>query len=168
MRHHRRNTRRSNARRYHRRRGMLPRNLVFTLLFIAALFVYEKYGGKAPRWHIDQQENAQGGGASITCQSPHIIDGDTFDCGGHRIRLASIDAPEISACAPGRRCAPGDGQAARLYLQAITRELVICHQTDIDRYGRTVALCKAGGKDLSCSMVAAGHAIERYGTLSCR
>ncbi|MCK5519400.1 MAG: thermonuclease family protein, partial [Alphaproteobacteria bacterium] len=37
-----------------------------------------------------------------------------------------------------------------------------------DHYGRTVARCKANGKDLSCAMVAAGHAIERYGVLNCQ
>ena len=45
---------------------------------------------------------------------------------------------------------------------------VTCVPIEIDRYGRTVALCKAGGKDLSCAMVAAGHAVERYGVLNCQ
>jgi endonuclease YncB( thermonuclease family) len=155
----------------HRRRGrrrILPRNLALALLFIGALFIYERYKGSFPRLDIGQQAAQQESRAAIICQSPNIIDGDTFDCGGHRIRMASIDAPEISSCAPGRRCTPGDGQAAKAYLYSLTRELVTCYQTDTDRYGRTVALCKAAGRDLSCDMVASGHAIERYGTLSCR
>lgn len=104
----------------------------------------------------------------IVCQGPSITDGDTFRCNGTRIRLAAIDAPEMPGhCKTGRQCTPGDPHAAKAYLIQLTRGPVICRQDTLDKYGRTVAHCEAGGRDLSCAMVAAGHAVERYGRLSC-
>ena len=108
------------------------------------------------------------GGDRIMCTSPIIIDGDTLHCGRHRIRLAGIDAPEMPGhCRPGRDCTPGDPFAAKAYLRSIARGAVSCRQTDTDVYGRTVARCEAGGRDLSCAMIAAGHAVRRYGYISC-
>ena len=104
----------------------------------------------------------------LTCNSPYLIDGDTFDCGGERVRLASIDAPEMPGhCRQGRDCTPGDPYAARDRLSRLVQQTVTCRRTDTDRYGRPVATCTAGGVDLSCAMVASGHAVQRYGMLSC-
>ena len=103
----------------------------------------------------------------ISCISPRIIDGDTFNCGNVRIRLANIDAPELSACRPGRKCVSGDPVAAKRYLSSITRGRVDCRKIDTDHYGRIVALCENLGQDLSCQMVKNNYAIERYGSLSC-
>jgi endonuclease YncB( thermonuclease family) len=109
------------------------------------------------------------GAAEIACTRPHIIDGDTMDCAGTRIRLASIDAPEMPHhCRSGRQCTPGDPYAARDYLSFLTRGRVACRPVDIDVYGRTVASCNAEGRDLSCAMVEAGRAVRRYGWLWCR
>lgn len=107
-------------------------------------------------------------GNAISCYNPYIIDGDTIDCGGHRVRLANIDAPEISDCRPGRECVSGDPYAAKDYLQSLTRGKVTCIQSDMDHYGRIIALCEAQERDLSCAMVDANHAIERYGHLRCQ
>lgn len=104
----------------------------------------------------------------IVCHSPDITDGDTFRCSGQRIRLASIDAPELPGhCRPGRRCVEGDPEAAKSYLESLTRGRVTCRPVSTDHYGRTVARCESDGRDLSCAMVEGGHAIERYGSLSC-
>lgn len=107
-------------------------------------------------------------GEAIICENPDIIDGDTFTCAGQRIRLASIDAPEMPGhCREGRRCTKGDPHAAQDHLISLTRGEVICTRKDTDHYGRMVARCQSEGKDLSCEMVRAGHAVERYGTLFC-
>lgn len=104
----------------------------------------------------------------ITCRSPYIIDGDTFDCGGTRIRLAGIDTPEMPGhCRRGRDCTAGDPYAARDFLQRLTRMSVTCKQTDIDHYGRVIGRCEAGGKDLSCELLDSGHAVRRYGFILC-
>ena len=102
------------------------------------------------------------------CHWPKVIDGDTIHCGTTRVRLAGIDAPEMPGhCRPGRDCTPGDPYAARDYLRSIVRNPMTCRATDKDAYGRIVARCKADGKDLSCAMLAAGHAVRRYGYINC-
>lgn len=105
---------------------------------------------------------------AITCDSPRIIDGDTFDCGGVRIRLQGIDAPEMPGhCRPGRQCTPGNPFAAQQTLVQLTRGPVACQRTATDVYGRTVARCTSGGQDLSCAMLAAHRAVHRYGAIDC-
>lgn len=105
---------------------------------------------------------------SIVCASPYIIDGDTFSCGNTRIRLYGIDAPEMPEhCRKGRRCTPGNPFKSKDYLESLSRGTVTCTAIEIDHYDRTIARCASKGKDLSCAMVEAGHAIERYGRLNC-
>lgn len=109
--------------------------------------------------------------AVFACQAPTHHDGDAIRCAGQSrsMRLHAIDAPEMpGACAPGRRCTRGDPFAARNYLASLTRgRRVMCEEVDIDRFGRRVVRCTADGVDLGCAMVAAGHAVERYGRLDC-
>ena len=85
------------------------------------------------------------------------------------MRMYGIDAPEMpGACRPGRRCTSGDPYASRDYLAGLTDgRRVACTQKDTDVYGRRVVRCTADGADLSCAMVAAGMAVERYGRLDC-
>ncbi|MCU0892446.1 MAG: DUF1294 domain-containing protein [Sandarakinorhabdus sp.] len=108
---------------------------------------------------------------SFACENPRHHDGDNVRCDGLKpaIRLEGIDAPEMpGACRPGRECTPGDPFAARDALRALTQgRSVICTQQDRDRYGRIIARCSADGIDLSCAMIAAGHAVPRYVTIDC-
>lgn len=107
----------------------------------------------------------------FTCASPTHHDGDAIRCAGEEraMRLQAIDAPEMpGACRPGRRCTPGDPYASRDYLRSLTKgRTVICEEQDIDSYGRRVVRCLADGNDISCAMVASGHAVERYARLTC-
>ena len=51
------------------------------------------------------------------------------------------------------------GEAATEHLRALIGEgHVTCEPRTIDRYGRTVALCRVDGRDLGADMVADGHA----------
>jgi micrococcal nuclease len=89
-------------------------------------------------------------------------DGDTLRCGDERVRLLGIDAPELHGCRPGRRCVEGDGEAARIALgAALQRGQLTIGRIGQDSYGRTLAVVYAGGVNLSCVMLAAGHAIYR-------
>lgn len=103
----------------------------------------------------------------LMCANPYIIDGDTLDCAGVRIRLKGIDAPEMGECRRGRRCVQGNPYAAKNYLIALTRTQVACYPETLDHYGRTIAQCGAGKVNFSCAMIAAGHAVRRYAPISC-
>jgi endonuclease YncB( thermonuclease family) len=109
------------------------------------------------------------GGNTFTCKSVYIIDGDTFSCGGIRIRLEGIDAPELPGhCRRGRACTPGDPYASTENLRRLTASAAVeCQRVDTDVYGRTVATCKADGADLSCSQIEGGFAVRRYGNIIC-
>tara|TARA_R110002072_G_scaffold93273_1_gene206861 strand:+ start:563 stop:1213 length:651 start_codon:yes stop_codon:yes gene_type:complete len=117
----------------------------------------------------DAYLTASGEEDTINCYRPYITDGDTLKCNGERIRLYSIDAPEMEGhCREGRQCVDGDPYASKDYLISLTRSQVTCTPIEKDHYGRTVATCESEqSEDLSCDMVEAGHAILRYGNLSC-
>lgn len=105
---------------------------------------------------------------SFSCVNPHVADGDTLNCAGVRVRLQGIDAPEMAGhCRSGRSCVAGDPLASRDYLISLTRGEVICEPVETDHYGRTIARCTAGGRDLSCAMVAEKYAVRRYGFIFC-
>lgn len=94
-----------------------------------------------------------------------VIDGDTLDVAGVRIRLWGIDAPESrQVCTVAGQDYPCGGRATQ-HLRALVGERpVACEPRATDRYGRTVALCRVEGRDLGAAMVRDGWAVafERY------
>lgn len=97
--------------------------------------------------------------AALAC-TPVATDGDSIRCGDERIRLLGVDAPEMGPCKPaGRACVGGDPVASRDALaSALARGQVTVERVGKDRYGRTLALVWAGGVNLNCAQVRAGHA----------
>jgi len=91
-----------------------------------------------------------------------VIDGDTLEIHGTRIRLWGIDAPESSQLCRGDdslqyRCG---AQAANELDTFIDRRPVNCIPTSLDRYGRTVATCSVDGTDLGEWLVKKGLALD--------
>jgi micrococcal nuclease len=89
-----------------------------------------------------------------------VIDGDTFDYGGMRIRIADIDTPEVDGrCAYESQLAARATARMRALLGAGAFEL---HPTqdgrDEDRYGRKLRIVTRGGRSLGDQMVAEGLA----------
>ncbi len=71
-----------------------------------------------------------------------VIDGDTLDIAGQRIRLHGIDAPESKQrCRAGRSEIECGKEATKVLRSIIARESVTCEERDVDRYGRIVAVC---------------------------
>ena len=96
-----------------------------------------------------------------------VVDGDTLDLHGIRIRLHAVDAPESAqpcfVASDSVRC----GQRAAMALDGwIANRPVVCIRRDVDRYGRVVARCTVDGADMGAWLVRSGHAIayRRYGT----
>jgi endonuclease YncB( thermonuclease family) len=105
-------------------------------------------------------------GVALACASPHVHDGDTLTCAGRQVRLWGMDAPELDGSPRCRQVSTWAcdafamrwGLPARDRLIEMTRGAVRCQVVDVDRYGRTVGLCEAGGVDLGRQLVAEGLA----------
>jgi endonuclease YncB( thermonuclease family) len=102
----------------------------------------------------------RGGSAALTGRAS-IIDGDTLDIQGRRVRLFGIDAPESAqTCVDGRGQSYRCGQRATQALWGkIGGRTVECEGRDVDRYGRTVAVCRVGAEDINAAMVREGWAV---------
>lgn len=94
-----------------------------------------------------------------------VIDGDTIEIAGRRIRLEGIDAPESS-----QMCRRNDrkwrcGQRAAMALDSrISSRTVTCRVSGTDRYHRLLARCMIGNEDIQYWMVSQGWALayRRY------
>ena len=96
-----------------------------------------------------------------------VIDGDTIKVGGAKIRLHGIDAPESAqVCQANDQTYRCGAQATHALTKRIGGRSVSCEERDRDRYGRIVAVCKAGGEDLNAWLVSEGLALayRRYST----
>ena len=104
-------------------------------------------------------------GAEVMAGRAFVIDGDTIEIHGQRIRLHGIDAPESgqSCTVLGKRSRCGR-EAAIALSNKIGNHAVQCEKKDIDRYKRIVAVCRAGGENLNAWMVGEGWALayRRY------
>jgi len=99
-------------------------------------------------------------GAEVLAGSPRVIDGDTIAIGETRVRLEGIDAPEaVQTCGlrEGGTWACG-AAATRALSDRIGGKAVSCVPRGRDRYGRTLAVCYADGRDINAWMVRQGHA----------
>lgn len=89
-----------------------------------------------------------------------MVDGDTLDLAGQRIRLEGIDAPETAqTCTTASGAIWPCGRAAAKALQAMVAGLdVVCDSRGLDKYGRVLGICYAEGRDINAAMVKAGLA----------
>lgn len=97
---------------------------------------------------VQGNENQLAGTASV-------IDGDTIEIHGERIRLDGYDSPER-----GSRCGSVNvyKEAAFALSNFIGQGTVTCDISGKDRYDRSIGDCEVGGKSLAEFMVSEGWA----------
>ncbi len=90
-----------------------------------------------------------------------VIDADTLDVDGTRVRLFGIDAVEKNQMCQDRAGEdwPCGRQATEKLAAALDGQNVRCIVQDKDRYGRAVSVCEAGGKDINYWVVRNGWAV---------
>ena len=89
-----------------------------------------------------------------------VIDGDSLEIHGTRIRLFGIDAPESAQSCLREGIPVRCGQKSALALSdKIGTRPISCVSNGTDRYGRAVAVCRAGSTDLNKWMVSRGWAV---------
>lgn len=127
----------------------------FLALAVLGIFFIWTFSGSGGQFSTGE------GSSPLIVGTALIVDGDTIRIGGTRIRLHGIDAPESE-----QTCRDGDGNEYRCGQRAtsalsnkIGGKTVTCERKDTDRYGRIVAVCRAGGEDLNGWLVSEGHAV---------
>jgi len=92
-----------------------------------------------------------------------VVDGDTLRVGGTLVRLQGIDAPELAqTCGDGFRCGIWVRQRVAGHLGG---RFATCDDLGPDIYGRVLARCDVGGRDVGQWIVRQGLALafRRYG-----
>ncbi len=91
-----------------------------------------------------------------------VIDGDTIEIHGARVRLFGIDAPESDQlCHDAHSYQYRCGQkASNALFEFIDRRPVDCVEVDRDRYKRAVSVCTVGGTDIADWLVRNGLALD--------
>jgi endonuclease YncB( thermonuclease family) len=90
-----------------------------------------------------------------------VIDGDTLDVGGKRVRLFGIDAVESDQTCENAQgvewaCGAAVSREVRGRYQG---QKAICEAVTIDAYGRIVARCQVKGRDIGRQLVIDGLAL---------
>jgi endonuclease YncB( thermonuclease family) len=116
----------------------------------------------APSWSGAMARDARpaDGGALFDPARVRVIDGDTFDYDGMRVRIADIDTPEIRGrCRQETALAERAAARMRVLLAAGPFELETPPGgRDEDRYGRKLRIVTRGGRSLGDRLVAEGLA----------
>jgi endonuclease YncB( thermonuclease family) len=95
--------------------------------------------------------------------SVYVVDGDTLRMGDLPIRLEGLDAPELDQiCRRGGRSYRCGEEAREALIRLVAGKPVRCRADGRDRYGRSLARCSIGERDLGAVLVEQGDAIA-YG-----
>jgi endonuclease YncB( thermonuclease family) len=139
-----------------KRRGVRPPRWLRGLNLGAALPLILVFGALGV-WSHDFDAPIRAAGITGVAS---VIDGDTIEIHGRRIRLDRIDAPESGQTCFRNGTPERCGQIAANVLVAIIGGSVIeCRSNGSDRYGRMLGVCYRGDLDINREMVKGGHAV---------
>lgn len=138
----------------------MPRRPPF-LIALIIIAIVAAIGSGVHEWHSRPAFKPPSRTGESFSGRARVVDGDSLELAGHRVRLFGIDAPEgRQDCRDARGRTYACGREARDALaQLIGNQSVSCAPVG-ESYNREVAICTANGRDLSEAMVRAGHALE--------
>ena len=88
-----------------------------------------------------------------------IIDGDTINLNGEKIRFTGIDAPELQqTCNKDDKIIPCGIEAKNILIDKISNNKIKCKKEGRDKYKRTLAECFVNNVSLSSYLVRKGYA----------
>ena len=122
--------------------------LFFILAAVSTLGIYRK----THKFELPLETNS-------TLKQIRVIDGDTFELNGTKIRLYEIDAFEKQQKCYKHGEYVDCGILATDYLSfLLTGKNISCNKKSLDKYGRNVSICTVDGIDISKMMVRQGWA----------
>jgi endonuclease YncB( thermonuclease family) len=99
----------------------------------------------------------------VLAESARVIDGDTLEWNGERVRLMGFDAPEMQqTCERGGVTWLCGKEARKALANWIGGRDVDCVGDERDRYERLLAHCSVDGQDVGEWMVSRGLAVAYY------
>ena len=102
-------------------------------------------------------------GLPALADTARVIDGDTLEWKGERVRLLGFDAPEMKqTCQRDGVTWPCGKEARKALAEWIGGREVTCRGNMRDRYERLLAHCSVDGRDIGRWMVSHGHAVAYY------
>jgi endonuclease YncB( thermonuclease family) len=137
------------------RKGRTLAGLVKAILAVLVLYYLGgEFLGEQPRGKRERPDRDLAGAA-------RVVDGDTLEVRGEKLRLQGIDAPELAqTCEAAGRPVPCGKLAAEHLDELIGSRTLNCAVEGRDRYGRGLARCQAGGRDVAEAMTRDGWALS--------
>ena len=97
--------------------------------------------------------------SDIKSQDIKIIDGDTININGEKIRFSGIDSPELKqTCIKHGIKKPCGKTARQILVDKISDNEIVCIREGKDLYKRTLAECFVNDESLSSFLVKRGYA----------
>ena len=94
----------------------------------------------------------------VRSQDLRVVDGDTIDLNGEKIRFTGIDTPELKqTCIKEGVINPCGVIAKEILIKKINDNKVECISNGKDKYKRTLAECFVNGESLSSYLVRSGY-----------
>ena len=94
-------------------------------------------------------------------ENVYVVDGDSLEIDGKRIRLLGIDSPEYKQfCYNAKHQRYDCGIEAKKYMESLVASgAVMCEEESKDMYERSLSVCFAGDKNINAEMIKAGWAL---------